>query len=131
MKIIKTHELHLVTRHRVGELANVLRVVSDAHVNILAYAGYADGKEGHIHLVTEDNARVQRALARAGYTCARRPVVVVKSRDVVGRGARLAQRISEAGVNLKSAYATAAGGKYITVYEAADSAQLARALHTR
>ena len=128
MQVTKTTQLITSMPDEVGQLAEVLSKVADVGVNILAYAGYVEDGRGVVMLVTEDNSKVVSVLSSAGLSVEERPVVVARDKDVVGEGATLGRKIADAGVNLLGAYATAAGGEYITVYWCGDTDALADAL---
>jgi len=120
MQADKNTQIMIKAPDQVGELAKILTIVGDAGVNILAWAGYVQNGNGFVMLVTEDNAKIISLLRDAGYSISEQPVVVVREKDTVGRGRDIAKRVAEAGINVTQAYATAAGGEYITVFEAAD-----------
>lgn len=128
MKITKTTQLVVLTPDRPGQLAAILGPVSKAKINVLAYAGYTQAGRGHVMLVTEQNAKAAAVLKKAGFRARSEPVVVFVAGDVVGSGARIAAKIAKAGVSLKQAYATGAGGKYLTVLQGRNNARLVAAL---
>lgn len=131
MKAEKSTQLRLETPDRPGELAKVLDVVARAGVNGLAYAGYARARKGHIMLVTADNAKVAAALKKAGYAVRTEPVVLVTDKDRRGSARAILKKVAAAGISLKGAYATAAGGNYLTVLQAANVNRLLAALKKR
>ncbi|MBN1268653.1 MAG: hypothetical protein JXB04_03625 [Kiritimatiellae bacterium] len=128
MKVTKSSQLSIKTPDKAGELAKVLGIVADAGANGLAYAGYAQAGQGHVMLVTADNAKVAAAMKKAGYEVREDKVVLVTDKDAKGAALALAKKIAAAGISLTSAYATAAGGEYLTVLEAADLDKLVAAL---
>ena len=121
MSAIRTTQLHVSTSDQPGQLAAVLDAAGGNGVNILAYVGYGFGDgTARVLIVTEDNAKVGAALSDAGFEFAEKEVVVVRESDTVGKGAGLARKIADAGVNLTRAYASAPGGEYITAHNRQD-----------
>jgi hypothetical protein len=128
MKVTKSSQLYLTAPDEVGQLARVLSVIADAGVNGQAYAGYSEGGQGHMMVVTADNEKVIPLLQEAGYEVREEPVVLVTDTDAVGSGLGIAKKVADAGISLTGAYATAAGGEYLTVLQAAEIDQLLAAL---
>lgn len=128
MKVSKTTQIRVTAADKPGQLAKVLKMIADAGVNGIAYAGYVVEGKGHIMIVTADNAAVMPLLKQAGYEVREEPVVLVVDADRRGNAMALADRIAKANVNLTEAYATAAGGEYATVLRTADVDQLLAAL---
>jgi hypothetical protein len=128
MIIQQTTQIHVPTPDQVGQLARVLGIVKEAGVNILAYAGYKQGDGGHILLVTEDNDRIAGLLKDDGFEVHVQRAVLVIQKDEVGCSAEMARKIAAAGINLTGAYATAAAGDYLTIYQAEDLDALMAAL---
>lgn len=128
MKVAKSTQLYIKTPNKVGELQKVLAMIRKAGVSGLAYAGYAQKGKGHIMLVTANNAKASRVLKKAGYKVRKEDVVLVTDKNVRGSGARVLQKIADAKINLKGAYATAAGKQYLTVLQATNISGLVKAL---
>ena len=128
MKVTKSSQLFISTPDQPGELAKVMDIVAKARINILAYCGWGEGSRGQVMLITTDNATVKSLLEKAGYDSNESPVVLAQDQDVVGSGAAIARKVAAAGVNLRSAYATCAGGNYLTVLISDDANKLAAAL---
>lgn len=125
---MQTTQIVFHTSNDIGQLAEILGIVGDANVNILAYSGYSEGGEGVIHMVTEDNERIAGFLEDAGYETRQEEVLLLRERDAVGRGADRARLIAEGGINVHCAYATAVGSDYIVVYQVDDVDKLAKLL---
>ncbi len=128
MEVIKGSQIYIHTADSPGQLAKVMAVVSEAGINCVAYAGYAEGDRGHVMLVSEENMKLVPIFEAAGFDVREELVVLVKDRDVQGSALGIAQRLSVAGINLSGAYATSAGGEYLTVLKSDDVEALIAAL---
>jgi hypothetical protein len=124
----KTSQLFVSVEDRPGELAKVLGLVSDANVNIVAYCAWGEGSRGQVMLITEDNLKIRTLIEKAGFDLQEVPVVIVEGPDVVGSGAAISQRVADAGINLRSAYATCVGKQYLTVLICDDAERLVKTL---
>lgn len=128
-KVSKVTELQLEVRDKVGALAAVLTSLSDAGVNMMAYQACTCARKGTIALVAKNPAKAKRVLKAAGYKVKANPAIMVIERDRVGSGAGLAQKIADAGVNIKSTYASATGsGSYATIYRTSNDRKAMAAL---
>jgi hypothetical protein len=121
-------QLVLTLESRPGVLAKVARALADAGVNITALcAGDAAGR-GKLRVVVGNPGKARRALRAAGYRPAAEPAFVVRMRNRPGTLARLAERVAKARINIKSAYATTAGGGSAAVVMTVSNRQKARRL---
>jgi hypothetical protein len=111
----KTTQLVLTLRSQPGVLASVSRALADAGVNITALcAGDAAGR-GKIRILTKDVVKARRALRAAGYRPTEEPAFVVRLPNKPGMLARTAEKVAKARINIRSAYATAAGRSAVVV----------------
>jgi hypothetical protein len=87
-------------KNQPGELAHVCEALAQRGVNIELSATTA-GDHGLISLVASDEAAARSALdgAKVGYT--EHPALQVKSPDRPGEAAKIARKLSEAGINIE------------------------------
>ncbi len=128
MKVEKSSQLIVHAPDQPGELAKVMKLLSDAEINIRAYAGWVAKGTGRIILVTEDNEKALDMIRLAEFEVRAEPVALVTDNDVVGSGTAIAQKIADAGINLQSAFASSVGGEYLTVLQTEDVEALVQAL---
>jgi hypothetical protein len=95
---------------RVGLLADVADALSDAGVDIRGIGAYDKGGFGEFLLLTSDDRASKEALAALGGEVDMTPVVVVEVANDAGVLARLARRISNAGLNISQIHATTTAG---------------------
>ncbi|MHC4606018.1 MAG: hypothetical protein ACYTAF_03690 [Planctomycetota bacterium] len=115
-------EIKVNVAHKAGELTNVLKTVSQAGCNLLAFCGYGKGADsGEILMVPDHEGKARRALEAAGYEPQMGKVVVVPSPAGKGAGAKLAAKLSDFGINVEYAYASStSGGKSVAVFRVAE-----------
>ena len=119
-------QLVLRLQSRPGVLASIARVLADAGVNITGLcAGDAAGR-GKIRILVNNVVKARRALRAAGYRPTEEPAFVVRMRNRPGTLARVANRVAKARINIKSAYATTAGGSASVVLTLASPARARR-----
>jgi hypothetical protein len=111
----KMTQLAVTLESKPGVLAKLCRTIADAGVNITAiHAAEAAGR-GKIRLLVDDPARARNALKAAKYRVSEETAVTVTLEDRPGALASIAEKLAQAKVNIKSAYATTAGGGRSTV----------------
>ena len=102
-------QLTVSLKSRPGVLAQLARTLADAKVNITSLSADAVSGRGKIRVIVNDAVTAKRALRRAKYRFSEEPAFVVRLRNKPGALARVAGRLAKGKVNIKSAYATAAG----------------------
>jgi hypothetical protein len=115
-------ELKLTVKNRPGQLGEVLHLVSQAGVNLVAFNGYATGPDGgQILMVPDHDGKARRALEAAGYKPETNTIIAVPAPPGKGAGAKLATKLSERGINIEHAYASAApDGRSTAIFRVAD-----------
>ncbi len=111
MSARKLTELAVEVQDQTGELARVLGLAAQAGANVIAFCGYAHGTSpgAEILIVPDTSDRALAALQKAGYTVTSAPVVAISGAAGRGMGARLAEKLSKAGINILYSYASSSG----------------------
>ena len=91
-------------------MAKVCSAIADAGVNIQAICAYAKEGKGNFMLLTEDNAKAEQSLKSAGLPTRQEETVAVELENEVGAAKKMAQKLAEAGVNLKYCYGSTGNG---------------------
>lgn len=104
-------DLTLILPDRVGSLAETLRKLADAQVNIVGHGGFPAWEgEGLLHLIVEDVEAALAAMVQAGIEVREeRQVLVVPVDSVPGSLAAAFERIAGVGVNIDLTYSLADG----------------------
>jgi len=118
-------ELQVILENKPGELARLGAVLGDAEVNIAAIHGFSLAGKGIVQLVPNQPDQAERALEAHGITYTRREVLVVKVLDEPGMLGDVALVMSEAGINIDSAYLTTAGHAVLGVDDLDGAIQVA------
>jgi len=127
----KTRQLSVTVDHKPGAVAEIVRTLGNAKVNILALAAWVEGPSGTVTVIVEDARRAKKALDSAGIAYQETPAEEVALANKPGALAQCLDKLATKGVNLSSIHATASKGgkKAVVVYtaEAADKAATATA----
>jgi len=106
----KALELTVAAPNRPGELAKILKSLSDRGVNLRAYTAYVDGEFGYLKAVPSDAETAKEALSAAGYHFTEKQVLLVTTDDTVGAAAAVAGAIAGAGLSVGHSHGSSAGG---------------------
>lgn len=108
-------QLTLTLESKPGVLAKVARTLADAGVNITAVNTSDAAGRGRIRLLVSDAARARDALKAARYRVAEERALVLALDNRPGALAGVAEKLGQARINIKTAYATAAEGARATL----------------
>ncbi len=105
----KVTQLVLNLQSKPGVLANVAGVLAKAGVNIEGLCAVETAGRGKIRLLTSDAAKAEAAFKAAKIRCGHEEALSVSLENRPGTLAEAAQKLAQAKVNIKCAYATTAG----------------------
>ena len=97
-------EFKVFVMDRPGELVRVTDVLSNAAVNIRAIASEAKHESSFLRIVTNDVATTEKALRTAGMKYEMSEIMTLDLVDRPGELAKIAKRLSRAGINVHSLY---------------------------
>ncbi|MEE8182685.1 MAG: hypothetical protein V3T94_00865 [Thermoplasmata archaeon] len=97
-------EFKVYSDNKRGELARIAEALAQSSVNIEAIASENSHPEAFLRIVTNDVNTTKRALSRAGYKYDEKNIIVLDLIDRPGELAKLAKRMTRAGVNIESIY---------------------------
>ncbi|MYC29079.1 MAG: ACT domain-containing protein [Chloroflexi bacterium] len=92
----------IMARDEVGVLSDITGVLARANINLQSINTQVNGEQGTIIISTDDTDRALLALAEAGYSAVTDDALIVRLKDEPGALARIAQRFSEASINIRS-----------------------------
>jgi hypothetical protein len=97
-----------------GEGARILKALSKAGVNLLAFTGFPRGRRAQIDLMPENAALFRKAVTRAKLKARpKKTGFLVQGKDRPGAVAEVAQKLADANINLTAMDAVSAGkGRY-------------------
>lgn len=105
----KVTQLVLNLQSKPGVLANVTDALGKAGVNIEGVCAVETAGRGKIRLLVSDAAKAEAALKAAKIRCGREDAISVSLENRPGALAEAAQKLAQAKVNIKCAYATTGG----------------------
>ena len=94
--------IHLTNRP--GQLAGLIKVMTDAGVEIEALAAFGLEDLGVVRMVVADAVAARRAVEAGGLVAEERPVVTTVLSHRPGALAALTQSLAEAGINIDGLY---------------------------
>lgn len=98
-------DLTVMMSNRPGALARMGEILGAASVNIDGFCAVTTAGTGEVHVLVEDAAAAEEALAGAGMPVSRQQeVVVLAAEDRPGGLGELMRRIADAGGNINLAY---------------------------
>ena len=103
-------QLVLNLQSKPGVLANVADALGRAGVNIEGVCAVETAGRGKIRLLVSDAAKAEAALKAAKIRCGREEAISVSLENRPGALAEAAQKLAQAKVNIKCAYATTGAG---------------------
>ena len=124
----KTTQITLTLQSKPGVLAKVARTLASAGVNITAVCAAETAGRGKIRLLVSDPARAKEALKAAKYSPGEEPALTLTLEDRPGALAQVAEKLAQAKINIKCAYATTTGGGSATVVLAVANPDKAQAV---
>ena len=89
---------------KVGELARVTEVLAQSAINIRGLATDKVGPRPAVKVITDDESSTRKALSKAGFQFEESEVLVLDLIDRPGEIAKIARRVSKAGVNINSVF---------------------------
>jgi hypothetical protein len=105
MKTFK--EITIVTPNKPGKLAQALRAVANAKVNLIAIDSSSGYDLNMVRLVTNDTPKTHKVLEKLGYNVTETTVLGMTISDKPGQLAHIAGVFSNAHVNIDYIYASA------------------------
>lgn len=102
-------QLTVETKNKVGMLAEVTGVIAAAGANITAVCAYQQEGKAYFSVLTNNNAKAQKALEQKGHTVKEEDVVSVMLEDKVGQAKTIAEKIKAAGIDLLYIYGSTCG----------------------
>lgn len=125
----KTKQLSVSVDNKPGAVAEIVRTLGNAKVNLLALLAWAEGPSGTVQVIVEDSRRAKRALDDARIAYEEQTVDQVELANKPGTLAKTLDQLAAKGVNLNAIYATTTKGgkKAVVVYAVATAAAEAKA----
>jgi hypothetical protein len=120
----KTKQLSVSVDNKPGAVAEIVKALGNAKVNILALLAWAEGPAGTVQVIVEDSRRAKKALDDARIAYQEQAIEQIELANKAGELSKTLDRLAAKGVNLNAIYATATKGgkKAVVVYAVATAA---------
>lgn len=113
----RAKQLTVWVQDRPGMLGEIGSALGAKKANIRAFTAWVEGDRGGIRLIVDKTAAAKKVLAAHGWDAAEEEVLAVTLGDNPGTLGRTAQKLGDAGINIKYAYAgTAGSARKVAVY---------------
>lgn len=113
---------------RPGEFAKILRTLAAETINIDAISANSGAGRSYVSLITDQPIKARQSLAKAGYECVQRTVLVISLPDMPGAFASLARKLGDAGIDILSVVQLENMGDHVQLAISVDNLDGARAL---
>ena len=94
----------IMARDEVGVLSHITSTLAQANINLQSINTQVNGEHGTIVISTDDTDGALVALADAGYSAVTDDAMLFRLKDEPGALAKVAQRFSDAGINIRSVH---------------------------
>jgi hypothetical protein len=112
--------------HKPGELGRIANVLSRAGINIKSVAAITFGNQGVIRLIADDVDAARTALQEANVRFEETELVTTLRENQAGEIADVADRLSNAGLNINAMYVVGLEGDLVELAIAVDDAKKAK-----
>jgi hypothetical protein len=107
MEFRQCTQFSVFLENRVGALAELLKLISDRSINLLAICAIDTVEEAVLRIVPEDEPGTLAALREAEFHVVETDVLAITLDNVAGATGRVATQLAEAGINIDYIYASA------------------------
>jgi len=129
-KAKKIKQLVFTLPNRAGLLSEVSTALARAKVNINVITAYEMDKKAHFMLAIDQNAKAKKALAKFKIKAKDDDVFSVEMPNRVGELQIVAEKISDAGININYMYGTIGSGRSaICVFKTSDDRKAIRVIN--
>ena len=108
-------QITVLTENRVGALSDVCTELANVGVNIKSITAQGQGDYGIIRLVPEDVNTAKYVLEKAGFKLTVSDILIVSLADRPGEMAKIARKLSNAGVDVECIYILGKEGDKVQV----------------
>ena len=121
-------EFAIQATHRPGEIGRIANVLAKAGVNLKSVAAMAFGNQGVIRILPDDVEATRSALTEANIRFDMHEVVTVLLENRAGELAEMADKLSNAGLNVLAIYLTGRVDDLVELAVVADDPKKAKKL---
>jgi hypothetical protein len=108
MQVAQVKELTIKATERVGQLADISKLMSEQNINLRAISAWIVGNESFFRIISSDNEKAKKILTDNDYQVQEQEVIVVKASNEVGQLAEITSKLKQEQINITHLYATVA-----------------------
>jgi hypothetical protein len=121
-------QISVVIENRVGALARVSVALTKKKVNILGLSVHELPDFGILRIVVDSPARARKVLTREKLIFSATDVLAIEMPNQPGGLAKIATKLTRAGININYMYACAAGDKALGIFKVSETSKADRLL---
>jgi len=130
-KAKKVKQLSFSMPNRAGLLSEVATAVAGAKVNIYAICAYEQEENAYFVLTTDSIAKSRKALVKLKIKTKEDEVVIVEMPNKAGELLKVAEKITDAGININYMYGTTGTGRVsVCVFKTSDDRKAIRVINS-
>ncbi len=99
-------EIVVKAKNKVGIMADIAKLLADHGINVEGVAGYVQGDEASLMMVTSDNLRASDAIKKKGYNVSEKEIIAVDLENKPGALKVLTAKLASVGIDMKYVYGT-------------------------
>ena len=104
---------YMLMPHKAGEGARILRTLSDAQVNLVAFSGFPAGRRAQLDFIPADAAALKNAAkANKWKLVGPKRALLIQGDDRLGAMADIVGKLADAKINVTAIDAVCADGRY-------------------
>lgn len=125
----KAKQLSFTLPSKIGLLAEVSALITAAKINIEAICAYEMNEQGFFMLMTDNSAKTKKILSHMGAEVSTDEVIAVALPNKIGQLQKVAQKISDAGIDILYVYGSPVKGKMTLILKTANDKKTLKVLN--
>ena len=129
VKATKAKQLSFTLPSKIGLLAEVSALITAAKINIEAICAYEMSEQGFFMLMTDNPAKTKKILSHMGAEVSTDEVIAAVLPNKIGQLQRVAQKISDAGIDILYIYGSPVKGKMTLILKTSNDKKALKVLN--
>lgn len=126
------HQISVFLENRVGQLAQITRILSDHHIDLRALSIAETTDYGILRIIADDTQKATDILLEQGFILSKTPVLVISIPDTPGALAEVLELVAEGQLDIEYMYSlfTNRDGRAYMVFRVSDEAKFTALLQS-
>jgi hypothetical protein len=129
VKAIKAKQLSFSLPSKIGLLAEVSALITAAKINIEAICAYEMSEQGFFMLMTDNPTKAKKILSHMGAEVSTDEVIAAVLPNKIGQLQKVAQKISDAGIDILYIYGSPVKGKMTLILKTSNDKKTLKVLN--